>query len=318
MRSVQVQRCSFAPRSSRHIVAASKAAAAPSSQLADPWERAQDMLLQGTVSEGTIVGYNKGGVLVDIGELKGFMPYTKIAPERLRAGHKGDLSYLMGKKVKARIVQVDKDSARKELVLSERQAQLTEAVLRFQVGQVVRAQVLRLEDYGALLSIYDGSGKPSGVQGLLHKSELSWDLVMTVDDIVKAGQEVDVKVVSVDVSRCRVSLSLKQMQRDPLQTTLDSIQWGETTLALPEVKQIIQVLEWTPGIKRVDIGRQAEEAHTVSQDVELYLTKQSREGGFALVARVGRVLQELLVDTGLSKDDMKKALTRVLSRVGRS
>ena len=51
------------------------------------------------------------------------------------------------------------------------------------------------------------------------------------------------------------------------------------------------------------------------QDVELYLTKETREGGFTLVARVGRTLQELLVDTALSKDDMKKALTRVLSRV---
>lgn len=51
------------------------------------------------------------------------------------------------------------------------------------------------------------------------------------------------------------------------------------------------------------------------QDVELYLTKESREAGFTLVARSGRVLQELLVDTSLSKDAMKKALTRVLSRV---
>jgi ribosomal protein S1 len=50
-------------------------------------------------------------------------------------------------------------------------------------------QVLRLEDYGALLSIYNSSGKPSGVQGLLHKSELSWDLVMAVEDIVKAGED---------------------------------------------------------------------------------------------------------------------------------
>ena len=54
--------------------------------------------------------------------------------------------------------------------------------------------MLRLEDYGALLSIYDGSGKPSGVQGLLHKSELSWDLVMTVDDIVKAGARLEAEV----------------------------------------------------------------------------------------------------------------------------
>jgi hypothetical protein len=55
--------------------------------------------------------------------------------------------------------------------------------------------------------------------------------------------------------------------------------------------------------------------HQPLQDVELYLTKESRETGFTLVARSGRMLQELLVDTSLSKDAMKKALTRVLSRV---
>lgn len=55
--------------------------------------------------------------------------------------------------------------------------------------------------------------------------------------------------------------------------------------------------------------------HLPLQDVELYLTKESRETGFTLVARSGRMLQELLVDTSLSKDAMKKALTRVLSRV---
>lgn len=297
------------------VLAAAKPSAFPASQIADPWERAQDMMLQGTVSEGTITGFNKGGVLVELGDLKGFMPYTKIAPERLRAGHKGDLSYLVGKKVKARIVQVDKEGARKELVLSERQAQLTEAVQTFKPGQVVRGAVLRLEDYGALVAIYNAKGRPSGVQGLLHKSEMSWDVVMTVDDVVTTGQELDLKVVSVDVPRCRVGLSLKQLQADPLRETMDSIAWHDTAEAVPEIQQIVQVLELTSGIERVGVGRQAEVSHTVAQDVELYLTKQSRDSGFTLVARVGRMLQELLVDTALSKDDMKKALTRVLSRV---
>ncbi len=73
-------------------------------------------------------------------------------------------------------------------MLSERQAQLTDAVRAFTPGQVVRGQVLRLEDYGALMSIYTSSGQPSGVQGLLHKSEMSWDLVMTVDDVVQTGE----------------------------------------------------------------------------------------------------------------------------------
>ncbi len=82
---------------------------------------------------------------------------------------------------------MDKDGARKELVLSERQARLTEGVQRLQPGQTVRGQVLRLEDYGALVAIYRADGRPSGVQGLLHKSEMSWDVVMTVDSIVTLG-----------------------------------------------------------------------------------------------------------------------------------
>jgi hypothetical protein len=71
----------------------------------------------------------------------------------------------------------------------------------------------------------------------------------------------------------------------------------------------------TAGISDVRPGRQADNNHTVSQDVELYLTKNDLPGGFTLVARSGRVLQELVIETSLSRDDMKKALTRVLSRV---
>eukprot|EP00775_Hariotina_reticulata_P002183 gene2183-2501_t len=222
-------------------------------------------MLKGVVLEGSIIGYNKGGVLVQMDGLKGFLPYTKLAPERLKAGHKGDLSYLMGKRVKARIVQVDKESVRKELVLSERQALLTEQILQYKLGQVVRGQVLRLEDYGALMTIYNSAGQRSGVQGLLHKSEMSWDVVMTVDDIVQMGQELDLKVVSIDIPRCRVGLSLKQLQQDPLLTTMDSIQWRETAQAPPEIEQIVQVLQLTAGISKVALGRQAEEPHTVAQ-----------------------------------------------------
>ena len=72
-------------------------------------------------------------------------------------------------------------------------------------------------------------------------------------------------MVSVDIPRCRVGLSLKQMQSDPLRETMDSIQWKETEQALPEIQQIIQVLELTSGIETVAVGRQAEVAHTVAQ-----------------------------------------------------
>jgi len=117
----------------------------------------------------------------------GFMPYTKISPSRLAPGHKGDLSYLVGQKVKACIVQVDTQSAREELVLSERQAAAAEAMGKLSEGEVVRGEVVRLEDYGAILALLGADGGQMGLQGLVHKKELSWDVVMTVDDVLKLG-----------------------------------------------------------------------------------------------------------------------------------
>ena len=83
-----------------------------------------------------------------------------------------------------------------------------------------------------------------------------------------------------------------------------------------DIMRIVAVLQSTAGINSVAPGRQAETHTAVAQDLELYLTKDDLPGGgFVLAARSGRVLQELLIDTGLGRDDMKKALTRVLSRV---
>lgn len=71
--------------------------------------------------------------------------------------------------------------------------------------------------------------------------------------------------MSVDVPRCRVALSLRQMSADPLRGTLDNLQWREPSVELPEVGQIISVLQLTSGIEAVALGRQAEEAHIVAQ-----------------------------------------------------
>ena len=113
------------------------------------------------------------------------MPYTKIAPERLRAGHKGDLTYLVGQTVKARVVTVDTEGARKELVLSERQARLTEAIAALKAGQVVTGSVTRLEDYGALVAL---DAPAAGVSGLIHKREMRWERVVNVNDVLKTGE----------------------------------------------------------------------------------------------------------------------------------
>jgi hypothetical protein len=96
---------------------------------------------------------------------------------------------------------------------------------------------------------------------------------------------------------------------------------------LPEVAGIVKELRKVPGIDDVVVGRVAQERHTVAQDLELYLRKDAgvasidggdelleRPPGHDLVARTGRFLQEIRVVTALSRDDVKKAITRVISR----
>jgi ribosomal protein S1 len=197
-------------------------------------QRAQDLMYQGAVTKGVITGANKGGVIVELeGEagLRGFMPYTKMAPERLRPGHRGDLSYLVGSPVRAVIVSVDQQAARgPELVLSERQALAADALTRLSPGDVVAGEVTRLEDYGAIVALLNADdGKPMGLNGLVHKKELSWDVVMNVDDAVRVGQRVQVKVMGVDAARRNVSLSLRALQQDPLTETIESIEWRDTS-----------------------------------------------------------------------------------------
>lgn len=283
------------------------------------------MLLSGAVADGVITGVNRGGVLVQLDgpTLRGFMPFTKLDPARMRRGHQGDLRYLVGQQVRARVVQVDRTGPRRELVLSERAARAADAMAALQVGDVVRGRVERLEDYGALVALLaaDG-GAPSGATGLLHKSELSWELVLTPDAVLAIGQELDLQVVSIDAARNRVGLSLRALTRDPLMETLESIAWQAEGAAegdvAPELQPIVAALAATPGISGVALGRRAEEARTVAQDVELYLTRDHERpggGGFTLVARSGRTLLELLVGTQLSRDELRAACRRVLGKL---
>jgi predicted RNA-binding protein with RPS1 domain len=313
------------------------------------------MAVAGTVTQGVVKAVTRKGALVEIAlvgaagggaptqqqqqqqlTLTGLMPYGKLAPSRLNPGHRGDLSYLVGQRVKARVVSADAASGgkRRELVLSERLALVAEAVARLQPGDLVVGSVARLEDYGALVALLDKpGGVPTGIMALLHRSEMSWDKVINpeVELGLRTGAPVAAQVLQADAARCRVALSIRALTADPATETIDTLQWvdppGGAGKVLPEVAGIVRELRRVPGITDVVVGRVAQERHTVAQDLELYLRKEVvgssvvsmddgdvPAAGHELVARTGRFLQEIRVVTGLSRDDVKKAITRVISR----
>ena len=163
------------------------------------------------------------------------------------------------------------------------------------------------------------------LEGLIHISELSWNRISHPRDVVRVGDEVDVKVLDVAPASgsrpARVTFSLKQLQADPLLETLDTIMpvampepsVDEDELMdtpLPGLTDICSNLLTEEGIDAVIPGRQAVEQRVVSQDLELWLTNVVVEDGYNLLARAGRQVQEIHVVTGLDRDAIKRAIKR--------
>lgn len=195
---------------------------------------------------------------------------------------------------------------------------------QYKVGDVKDVIVKNATDFGAFVTVLDAQGKTTGVDGLIRLGELSWNRVSAVTDVLKVGQRIQVKVLSVDTEKRKVAFSLKAMTKDPLFETLDEVlpierlasaNWRAATEPLEGLDVICKELLAEQGITGVTLGRQAEERRAVSQDLELYLTNLKVEDGYNLVARAGMLVQEVHVSTKLSRDDMKKAIQTALKKI---
>ncbi|KAJ9505610.1 hypothetical protein QJQ45_011237 [Haematococcus lacustris] len=172
------------------------------------------------------------------------------------------------------------------------------------VGDVMRGVVTGTAEYGAFVDLVD----LPGVTGLVKKAELSWDRLVTADDAVQIGQQVTVKIIGLDAAKGRLTLSIRQLNEDPLKTTLDTVKWGPTKSVPTEVQQLVDRLSRCKGISQVMITRQAQDTHRISQELQVFMTRTEVSDGFVVVARLGPVLQELQLTTSLSRDDVKQIL----------
>jgi small subunit ribosomal protein S1 len=163
-----------------------------------------------------VVGYNKGGLIVPVGGLRGFVPASQVSLLR-RPGvdENAEQRYVksVGDPMKVRVIEVDR--ARRRLILSERLAlQETRETLKDRLldelaeGDVRTGRVTSLADFGAFVNI-------DGADGLVHLSEISWERIQHPNEVLKVGDEVSVRVISVDRDRKRIGLSIRQLQQDP-------------------------------------------------------------------------------------------------------
>ncbi len=179
---------------------------------------------------GTVIEVVKGGLIVDIG-LRGFLPASLVDLRRVR-----DLQPLIGTTVDTKIIELDRN--RNNVVLSRR-AWLEESqkderedfLTNLKSGEVRSGVVSSVVNFGAFVDL-------GGMDGLIHVSELSWKHVDHPGSVVSVGDEIEVQVLDIDMSRERISLSLKATQKDPWQEFADSHQVGE--LVYGRVTKLIQ------------------------------------------------------------------------------
>jgi small subunit ribosomal protein S1 len=193
------------------------------------WENADKLLESNSVIESKITGFNKGGLIVAVEGLRGFVPSSQVSALR-RTQTTGDTpeqrwQKMVGQPITVRVVEVDRE--RRRLILSERAAStesrqsLKERVLdELEQGQVYTGRVTSLANFGAFINI-------NGADGLVHLSELSWDHIEHPKEVLEVGQEIKVKVINVDREKKRIGLSVRALQEDPWRSRVQKYSVGQ-------------------------------------------------------------------------------------------
>eukprot|EP00238_Polyblepharides_amylifera_P013563 CAMPEP_0196588582 /NCGR_PEP_ID=MMETSP1081-20130531/61003_1 /TAXON_ID=36882 /ORGANISM="Pyramimonas amylifera, Strain CCMP720" /LENGTH=396 /DNA_ID=CAMNT_0041911113 /DNA_START=109 /DNA_END=1299 /DNA_ORIENTATION=- len=293
------------------------------------WARADKLKQDNTSVTVEVTMANRGGVLVRMGKLKGFIPKSQIDPARLQeAGATLQsvemLANLVGQKFPVKVMDVN--PASRQVLLSERAATKEQGMSALKDGEEYSGVVRALADYGAFVDINDENGRSLGVDGLVHISELSWDNVSHPREVLAVGDQVQVKVMNINEVKGQVSLSIRQLLADPLLETLDTLlpvgsvddsqQDDGDIPEFPGLAKICAILLEEEGVEAVTPGRQVIEARVVSQDLELWMTNVTVEDGqYNLIVRMGRQVQELCVATPLDREEFKNVVRRVSSEL---
>lgn len=193
------------------------------------WREAERLLDSQDLYEGVIAGYNKGGLIIKLGHLRGFVPASQVSISRRRRAQGDTPDKRWGKMVDepifVKVIEVDR--RRNRLILSER-AGAREArdtlkkrlISELKPGEVRSGYVINLADFGAFVDI-------GGADGLVHLSEISWKRISHPRDLLKVGQKVEVKVLGVDLDRKRISLSLRELEDDPWDDIVEQYHEGQ-------------------------------------------------------------------------------------------
>ncbi len=192
------------------------------------WTDIREAMQKGTVHTLRVKEVNRGGILLEYSGLKGFLPVSQLSQKnypRVEGGDKErifeELKKFVGKEIQVKII--DADPVEEKLIFSEKEVDgdaMREVIAKHSVGEVIEGTVSAIAAFGVFVKFEDG------LEGLVHVSELDWQLVENPKDIVSVGEKVSVKIIGIEGSK--VSLSLKALKEDPWQKLQDVVKKGDT------------------------------------------------------------------------------------------
>ena len=198
------------------------------------WRSMQEQLDAGAIIEAPVIDHNKGGLIVDCG-IRGFVPISQIVdfPRRPQNEQPRDaaqeiaekLQPYVGRKLRLKILEVNRKANRlilseKVALYEERREKRDELFSSLQVGQKVTGTVRSIAPFGVFIDL-------GGIDGLVHKSELSWNKVNNPEAGYRVGEDVEAEVIDINHERGRISLSIRRLQPDPWSSTVADLKVGD-------------------------------------------------------------------------------------------
>lgn len=191
------------------------------------WRRLQHAHDNNDVIAAQVANYNKGGLLVDLDGVRGFVPASQVSSigRGSDVQKQSEMARLIGTEVTLKIIEINRE--RNRLILSERQAvqevreeKKDELLSNLREGQVYEGTVSSICDFGVFVDI-------GGADGLVHLSELSWGRVRHPSEVISVGQRVKVHILNIDLDRRRIALSVKRTQNEPWSTAAERYQLNQ-------------------------------------------------------------------------------------------
>src|SRR6478672_7457745 len=191
------------------------------------WRRLQELYEANESIQAEVTNYNKGGLLVNLDGVRGFVPASQVTEIRGGddASKQADMAKLIGTKLNLKVIEINRH--RNRLILSERQAmqerrdEMKEKLIEeLREGEVRQGRVSSICDFGAFVDI-------GGADGLVHLSELSWSRVRHPSEVLKIGQEVEVYVLGINAQEKKIALSIKRTQAEPWSQVASDYEVGQ-------------------------------------------------------------------------------------------